>query len=143
MLFRSLALYREDAVFWVPAWKNESQTVSDPDTEVSLIYHDSRAGLQERVERLRTGKSVTTMPLARTVHFASNFMLAGEPSETSIEVHSSWQVLLYQPRGAAQHTLAGRCEHRLARSGGDWLISRKKVVLINDRVQTLLDFYCL
>ena len=67
---------REDTVFWVPAWRNESETVEDPDTEVSLIYHDSRKGLEERVHRLRTGKSVTTMPLPRTAHFVSSFLVA-------------------------------------------------------------------
>jgi len=138
-----LALYREDAVFWVPAWRNESQTVEDPDTEVSLIYHDSRAGLEERVERLRTGKSVTTMPLARTAHLTSNFLLDGAPAADSIALHSSWQVVIYHPRTAAQYTLAGRYEHHLTRSEGVWRIGRKKIVLINDRVPTLVDFYCL
>lgn len=138
-----LALYREDAVFWVPAWKNESQTVEDPDTEVSLIYHDTRAGLEERVARLRTGKSVTTMPFPRTAHFASNFLLFTAPSADRIALRSSWQVVIYQPRTATQHTLAGHYEHHLTKTEGIWRISRKKIVLINDRVPTLVDFYCL
>lgn len=138
-----LGLYREDAVFWVPAWRNEAETVQDPDTEVSLIYHDSRVGLEERVLRLRTGKSVTVMPLPRTAHFASNFMLAAAPTPERIDLRSSWQVMLYLPRTAAQYLLAGYYEHQLSRSGGVWQISRKKITLINDRVPTLVDFYCL
>lgn len=137
-----VALYREDAVFWVPAWRNESETVEDPDTEVSLIYHDSRAGLEERVHRLRTGKSVTTMPLPRTAHFASGFLVAAASAE-KIELRSSWQVVVYQPRSAVQYTLAGRCEHQLVKTGGDWKIAKKKIILVNDRVPTLVDFYCL
>lgn len=142
-----LALYTQDTVFWVPAWRNESETVEDPDTEVSLIYHDSRVGLEERVHRLRTGKSVTTMPLPRTAHFVSNFLVgeatpAGVASDR-IDVHSSWQVVIYQPRTAVQYTLAGRYEHRLVKSGDVWKIAKKKIVLINDRVPTLVDFYCL
>ena len=27
-----LALYRDDAVFWVPAWKGEHETTDNPDT---------------------------------------------------------------------------------------------------------------
>jgi 3-phenylpropionate/cinnamic acid dioxygenase small subunit len=137
-----LALYTEAAVFWVPAWRNESETVEDPDTEVSLIYHDSRRGLEERVLRLRTGKSVTAMPLPRTAHFVSSFLLASSGAE-AIDLHSSWQVAIYQPRSAIQYTLAGRYEHRLVKDGGGWKIARKKVILINDRVPTLVDFYCL
>jgi 3-phenylpropionate/cinnamic acid dioxygenase small subunit len=142
-----LALYTQDAVFWVPAWRNESETVEDPDTEVSLIYHDSRLGLEERVHRLRTGKSVTTMPLPRTAHFSSGFLVAGATPAGSasdrIDLHSSWQVVIYQPRSAVQYTLAGRCEHRLVKSGDAWKIAEKKIILINDRVPTLVDFYCL
>jgi 3-phenylpropionate/cinnamic acid dioxygenase small subunit len=137
-----LALYADDCVFWVPAWRNESETVEDPDTEVSLIYHDSRVGLEERVHRVRTGKSVTTMPLPRTAHFASNFLVASATAD-SIAVHSSWQVLIYQPRSALQYTLAGRCEHTLKDTPAGWKIAAKKVILINDRVPTLVDFYCL
>lgn len=137
-----LSLYREDAVYWVPAWRNESETVADPDTEVSLIYHDSRVGLEERVYRLHTGKSVTAMPLPRTAHFVSSFLLAGASAE-AIELHSSWQVVIYQPRSAQQYTLAGRYEHRLANAGGEWRIASKKVILINDRVPTMVDFFCL
>jgi benzoate/toluate 1,2-dioxygenase beta subunit/2,4,5-trichlorophenoxyacetic acid oxygenase 2 len=137
-----LAMYRQDAVYWVPAWRNESETVEDPDTEVSLIYHDSRVGLEERVQRLRTGKSVTTMPLLRTAHFVSSFLVAAA-SLDKIDVHSSWQVVIYQPRSAVQHTLAGRYEHELVKSGEGWKIARKKIILINDRVPTLVDFYCL
>ena len=141
-----LALYRDDAVFWVPAWRNESETVEDPDTEVSLIYHDSRKALEERVLRLRTGKSVTTMPLLRTAHLVSGFLVAGTApaggAPDRIDVHSSWQVVIYQPRTAMQYTLAGRYEHRLVKDGEGWKIARKKVVLINDRIPTLVDFYC-
>ena len=137
-----LAMYREDAVFWVPAWRNESETVEDPDTEVSLIYHDSRKGLEERVLRLRTGKSVTTMPLPRTAHFVSGFLVA-EATMENIDVHSSWQVVIYQPRSAVQYTLAGRYEHQLVNTGEGWKIAKKKIILINDRVPTLVDFYCL
>lgn len=137
-----LALYTDDTVFWVPAWRNESETVEDPDTEVSLIYHDSRKGLEERVHRLRTGKSVTTMPLPRTAHFVSSFLVSAATPE-KIETHSSWQVVIYQPRSAVQYTLAGRYEHQLVKSAGEWKIAKKKVILINDRVPTLVDFYCL
>ena len=44
-----LDCYTEDCTYWVPVWKDEVATVSDPAREVSLIYHTSRLGLEERV----------------------------------------------------------------------------------------------
>ena len=49
-----LALYTEDCEFWVPAWKSEDVPTGDPGSEVSLVYYDSRAGLEERVWRIRS-----------------------------------------------------------------------------------------
>ena len=42
-----LGLYTRDAVFWMPSWRNESETTDDPDTELSLIYYAGRANLEE------------------------------------------------------------------------------------------------
>jgi 3-phenylpropionate/cinnamic acid dioxygenase small subunit len=43
--------------------------------------------------------------------------------------------------------LFGRYEYRLRRhdEGGReyWLIARKKVLLLNDHIPTMIDFYCL
>ena len=36
-----LALYCEDAVFWVPAWKGAHELVDSPDTEVSRDVIDA------------------------------------------------------------------------------------------------------
>ena len=33
-----LDLYTEDAVFWMPTWINESQTTTQPETELNLLY---------------------------------------------------------------------------------------------------------
>ena len=37
-----LNLYREDAIFWAPTWKDEETAAEDPFTELSLIYANSR-----------------------------------------------------------------------------------------------------
>jgi 3-phenylpropionate/cinnamic acid dioxygenase small subunit len=136
-----LALYVEDAVFWVPAWLDEHRATSDPDREVSLIYHDSRIGLEERIMRIRTRKSVTALPLPRTVHMATN-ILPGRVTEDEIEATSSWTVHEYDPRATRQHLHAGRSEHGFRRGAdGVWRIARKKVLLANDMIPTSLDFY--
>eukprot|EP00611_Tribonema_gayanum_P022932 TRINITY_DN4713_c0_g1_i1.p4 TRINITY_DN4713_c0_g1~~TRINITY_DN4713_c0_g1_i1.p4 ORF type:complete len:100 (-),score=17.48 TRINITY_DN4713_c0_g1_i1:616-915(-) len=48
-----LALHEETVEYWVPAWDSEYETTSDPQAEMSLIYYNSRAGLEDRVFRLR------------------------------------------------------------------------------------------
>lgn len=136
-----LALYAEDAVFWIPAWLDEHRTTSDPDREVSLIYHDSRFGLEERIMRIRTRKSVTALPLPRTVHMITN-ILPMHATADMIEVTSSWIVHDFDPRVSRQHMLFGRYEHGLRRgTDGIWRIARKKVLLTNDVIATALDFY--
>ena len=40
-----LALYAEDAWFWLPAWTDEQTLSASPDTELSLMYCAARAGL--------------------------------------------------------------------------------------------------
>jgi 3-phenylpropionate/cinnamic acid dioxygenase small subunit len=139
---RWLALFCEDVEFWVPAWKAEGMPTADPDREISLLYYASRLGLEERVQRLRTGKSIATLPAPRTAHMIGN-ILPGAASEASCNVESSWTVHLYDPRLKTQHVLFGRYEHRLRREAGAWKIARKKILLLNDHIPTMIDFYCL
>lgn len=137
-----LVLYREDCRFWLPTWKNEDELVSDPMREVSLIFLDSRAGLEERIVRIRSRKSVTAMPLPRTAHFSSN-VLAWPAGTGAIEGLASWQVRAFDPRTQAQHCLWGRYEFGLRQDGpaGAWQYERKKVVISNDVYPAAVDFY--
>jgi len=138
-----LALYCADAEFWVPAWKSEQSPTDDPDREISLLYYSSRLGLEERVQRLRTGKSITTQPAPRTAHMIGNVMAAEDATTGELEARSTWTAHLYDPRLKTQHVLFGHYEHRLRREREDWKIARKKILLLNDHIPTMIDFYCL
>lgn len=137
-----VGLYAPDAVYWVPAWRNEYDEIDDPDTEISFIYHDSRIGLEERISRIQSRKSVTAMPLPRTTHFVSNVMASPAGAET-IEAQSSWMVRVYDPRTAKQHVHFGWYELQMKHKDGQWLIARKKIHLQNDLVPAAMDFYAL
>ncbi|MDF1817081.1 MAG: aromatic-ring-hydroxylating dioxygenase subunit beta [Immundisolibacteraceae bacterium] len=137
-----LDLYTEDAVYWVPAWRNEDEQTSDPNSEVSQIYHDSRTGLEERVMRVTSGKSVTAMPLPRTTHFITN-IVATNADEATIKVAANFMVQLFQPQRGAHYVNFGDYELSLARKGDRWLIAAKTVHLKNDLVPALIDFYTL
>jgi benzoate/toluate 1,2-dioxygenase beta subunit len=64
-----LELYAPDAEFWMPSWDDGDQIVTDPQTQISLIWYGHKGGLEDRVFRIRTERSsVTSMPEPRTSH---------------------------------------------------------------------------
>ncbi len=68
-----LELYAPDAEFWMPSWDDDDQLVTDPQTQVSLIWYGHKGGLEDRVFRIRTERSsATSMPEPRTSHNISN-----------------------------------------------------------------------
>jgi 3-phenylpropionate/cinnamic acid dioxygenase small subunit len=135
-----VAMYREDAVYWLPAWRDEYETIDDPQTEVSMIYHNSRLGLEERIARIESRKSITALPLPRTLHLIGNVELLAA-SASHLETEATFAVHVYDPRTAKEHTRYGRYQHRISTDGGSWLIAKKKIILINDKVPAVLDFY--
>jgi 3-phenylpropionate/cinnamic acid dioxygenase small subunit len=136
-----LDLFTEDVVFWVPAWKSEDEPTEDPDRELSLIYDVDRAALVDRVWRLRSGMSVASTPLQRTAHQVSTVVLAGSPSATEAEVRASFAVHCFNPANSKAHTFFGLYEHTLRREGEAWKIARKKVLVLNDLIPTVMDVY--
>jgi 3-phenylpropionate/cinnamic acid dioxygenase small subunit len=135
-----VAMYREDAVYWLPAWRDEYETTTDPQTEVSLIFHNTRLGLEERIARIESRKSITALPLPRTLHQISSVELRAV-SPAHIETEATFAVHVYDPRTAKEHTRFGRYEHVISREQDTWQIAKKKIILINDKVPTVLDFY--
>jgi len=137
-----LALYCEDAVFWAPAWRDETTLTSDPDRELSLVYYQSRKNLEERVWRARSGLSVASAPRPRVVHAVTN-VLVGRADAAEAQVTASFTVHLYDVRNERTHVYFGRYEYRLRREGAAWMIAAKKIFLLNDVIPTVIDFYTL
>jgi benzoate/toluate 1,2-dioxygenase subunit beta len=131
-----LALYSEDAVFWMPAWRDEAAPISDPDSELSLIYYRGRRNLEERVWRARSGLSVASAPRPRVVHAVTNVLV--EPDN---RVSASFCTQLYDVRAERTHAFFGRYEYRLRREADAWRIAMKKILLLNDVIPTVVDFY--
>jgi 3-phenylpropionate/cinnamic acid dioxygenase small subunit len=135
-----LALYAQDACFWLPTWVDEHLLAWDSQTQLSLMYYDARTGLEDRVMRVRSGQSVASAVLPRTVHAVNNVQMAEEVGGTVLR--SVFSVHLFEIKSQSVHVNFGRYEHRLKRVAGQWLISQKKIVLMNDMIPTMLDFYC-
>lgn len=135
-----LDLYRADAVFWVPTWTGEETLASDPATQLSFIYLEGRAYLEERVFRVKSGRSVAAMPAPRTVHLLSCSSI-GASDDAGCRVKSAWVSHVYDHKTASSVSYAGRYEHDLAWDGGCFRIARKKVVIANDQLQSKVDFF--
>ncbi|WP_322045890.1 anthranilate 1,2-dioxygenase small subunit [Paraburkholderia sp. J67] len=136
-----LDLFDENSVFHVPQWDSEHAYTTDPKRGMSLIYYANRSGLEDRVFRLRTGKSAASTPMPRTMHAISNVRIepveSGTPGE--IEVKTNWTTF-YARHGVAEHFF-GRATYRLRPDGESWKITRKHVLLLNDTINAVLDFY--
>jgi len=135
-----LALYTEDAVFWMPAWRDEETPTADPDRELSLIYYDGRRGLEDRVVRARSGQSVASRPRPRCLHVIGNVRLI-ECKDGAAEIASTFTVFLHDVRADRSHHFFGRYCHALRHEQGQWRIARKQILLLNDTIPTVVDFY--
>jgi 3-phenylpropionate/cinnamic acid dioxygenase small subunit len=91
-----LELYTDDAEFWIHAWDRDVSPTADPKSQLSLIYYDSKAGLEDRVWQLNAGMSLPSDRLIRTCHLISNVRLT-ESTETEARVSSHWQTHVYRP----------------------------------------------
>ncbi|MEU6763826.1 benzoate 1,2-dioxygenase small subunit [Streptomyces sp. NPDC046853] len=134
-----LECYRPDAEFWMPAWADDDELTRDPQTEISLVYYSSRAGLEDRVFRIRTDRSsATSLPEPRTGHNITNVEVTGSEGDL-LRVRFNWFTLYY--RYQTTDTYFGTSYYTLDVSGPEPLIACKKVVLKNDFVHHVVDIY--
>ena len=117
-----LALFTEDATYWLPL----EQGQKDPVNTSSIIY-DDRTLLELRVKQARHPRAHARLPLARTVHQVGNIVVNDEKNE--LTVNSS--LVLIEFRAEKQRVWGALVEHRLRREGDGYRIARKRVDLVN------------
>jgi 3-phenylpropionate/cinnamic acid dioxygenase small subunit len=113
-----LALFTEDATYWVPLEQNQK----DPHETSSLIY-DDRTLLELRVKQFRHPRAHARAPLARTIHQVSNVVV------DDLTVRSTLTVIEF--RNEKQRLWAGLVEHQLRRERDSFRIARKRIDLVN------------
>lgn len=75
-----LKLYTDDCAYWLPTDVHGA----DPGKFVSWEFNDRRR-LEERVERLATGRAFSQNPVTRTTHLYTNFeMMTAGPDEMEV-----------------------------------------------------------
>lgn len=136
-------LYEPDAEYWVPTWVDEEHLATDPQSQLSQIYYQGRAGLEDRLARIRSGKSPASMPLRRTTHMTSHVRVLEASQEGQILARASWTCHVFDPGGKGTFVLFGHARYRLVRRGTLWKIAAKTIVVQNDYLPAMVDIYCL
>ena len=114
-----LALWTDDAVYWVPATTDPE---ADPEKHLSHIY-DNRARLETRVKLLQTGHRYSQEPPSHMRRLISNIEVA-QAGDGELMAGSNF--LLAELSIQARHET-----HCLRRVDGELRIRSKKVVLID------------
>ena len=122
-----LALYTEDATYWVPLEQDQQEAL-----ETSSIIRDDKTLLELRVRQARHPRAFARQPLARTVHQVGNVMVGAEEN-SEVDVASTLQVVEY--RAERQRLWGATVLHRLRRAQGGWMIASKRVDLVNSEAE--------
>jgi benzoate/toluate 1,2-dioxygenase beta subunit len=132
-----LALYAPDAEFWMPSWDDDDELVTDPQTEISLIWYGNKGGLEDRVFRIGTERSsATSLPEPRTSHNITNIEIL---DQTAGECRMRFNWVTYSYRHKTTDVYFGTSFYTLDISGPEPLIKKKKVVLKNDYIHHVID----
>ncbi|MGG7100320.1 benzoate 1,2-dioxygenase small subunit [Rhodococcus sp. 24CO] len=131
--------YHPDSEFWMPAWADDGELTTDPQTEISLIYYPNRGGIEDRIFRIRTDRSsATSLPEPRTGHNITNVEIV-EARGSVVDVRFNWFTLYF--RYNTVDTYFGTSHYTIDFAGEQPLILKKKVVLKNDYIHHVVDIY--
>lgn len=133
-----LDCYHEDVEFWMPSWDDDDRLISNPQTEISLIYYPNKSGLEDRVFRIKTERSSATMPDTRTSHNISNLEILQQQG-ASLTVRFNWHTLSHRYKTTYSHF--GMSRYVIDFSGDNAKILNKYVVLKNDYIHQVIDIY--
>ena len=133
-----LAMYAENATYWVPSWDDDGELTTDPQSEISLIWYGRRAGLEDRVFRIRTERSSATIPDTRTSHNLANIEIV-EQGNGICKLRFNWHTMSIR----YNHTdhFCGTSFYTLDITGASPVITAKKVILKTDYIRHVVDVY--
>lgn len=118
-----LALFSDDATYWVPLQAGQP----DPVDTASIIYDDRRL-LEVRVRQFTHPRAHARVPAPRTVHQIGNVEVL-EDDGRELRVASTLVMIEY--RHERQRVWGARVEHRLRRTADGLRIAAKRVDLVN------------
>jgi 3-phenylpropionate/cinnamic acid dioxygenase small subunit len=137
-----LKFFAPECEYWVPTWKSEDEQTTNPRRELSLIYYDSRSGLEDRVWRVKSGKSNASRVLPRTQHNLSNIHLLEQDGDLA-KVTCNFTVHQYLPKEKSIEIFFGRHVIYFDSSAEGLMVQKFKIILLNDYLPAKIDFYSL
>lgn len=125
-----LALFTDDATYEVPMRTTTEEGGASEITSRGRIAWDTRAGLEVRVARLRSGSAWAEQPPTRTRHHMTGLRV-GPVSGSEIETNAN--LLVYCNRGDdAGHVLFSAARRdRLVADGPEGFFIRSRVVVLD------------
>ena len=134
-----LAHYAPECEYWMPSWDDDDKLVTDPQSEISLIYYGHKGGLEDRVFRIRTERSsATSLPEPRTSHNISNVEILSQQG-ARVELRFNWVTFSFRYKTVDSYF--GTSFYTLDIGGQMPLITRKKIILKNDYIHHVVDIY--
>jgi 3-phenylpropionate/cinnamic acid dioxygenase small subunit len=131
-----LALVAEDMRYWMPMRRNvkfgeEEHEFTRAGQDINW-FDEGKETLTRRVKQILTGMHWAEEPVSRISHMVSNVRLlevnpsAADPHEVCVRC----RFLIYRNRVETETDfLVGKREDLLRRTGGQWQIARRKIVL--------------
>lgn len=136
---RWLELYEPESEYWVPMWDDDGLPTVDPQRELSLIYYPTRSGLEDRVFRIKSGKSSATMPMLRTSHIRPPPVI--EQVDGLIVARFNWVTHAF--RAGKSLAYFGGKTLWLRPHQGSFRIAKSYTLVRNDLIDQVLDVYLL
>ena len=136
-----LALFSDDALYWMPVRHNRLRESMDEAWEPSKeiedesglgYFEDNKNRLTRRVGRLKTGMAWAEDPPSRTRHLISNVEVERTDRQDEVIARSSF--LIYRSRNEGKHEdedlFSGSREDVLRenKDAGSWFIVKRKIV---------------
>lgn len=133
-----LEMYDENCSFWMPSWDDDGELTDDPQSQISLIYYARRAGLEDRVFRIRTERSSATIPDTRTSHNIANVEIL-EQANGIVKLRYNWHTMSVR----YNHTdhFCGTSFYTIDFGATKPIIKDKKIVLKTDYIRHVIDVY--
>ena len=131
-----LALFTEDAHYWMPMRRNVPR--DEPEREFTRSgadvnwFDEGKDTLTRRVRQILTGIHWAEEPPSRTCHVVANVQILGATpaGPTPDEVTVKSRFVVYRNRVETETDfLVGKREDLLRRVDGGWRIARRKIVL--------------
>jgi 3-phenylpropionate/cinnamic acid dioxygenase small subunit len=131
-----LALIADDIRYWMPMRRNVKvgeyeREFTRPDHDINW-FDEGKETLQRRVQQILTGIHWAEEPASRISHMISNVQIVEIRPSPAVpaEVLVKCRFLIYRNRVETEtDLLVGKREDVLRRSGADWQIARRKIIL--------------